>query len=162
MTGDRRSTGEARVELFERLADTRVGMLGVDGAGRMRPMTHFVDEEAGVIRFITSRTTELASEVGQGAMGHYCLVGDGFHAWISGTISPSDDAAKLDELWNPVAAAWFTGRDDPDILLLTMPMREAELWSSTDSTLHFGIEIARANLDRDREPDVGTHDKIRF
>jgi general stress protein 26 len=125
-------------------------------------MTHFLDEDAGVIRFVTSRKADLAAEVGQGAMGHYCLMTDEFYAWMSGTISPSEDATKLDELWNPVVAAWFTGRDDPDILLLSMPMREAELWSTTDSSLHFGIEIVRANLDPDREPHVGTHDKIRF
>jgi hypothetical protein len=43
-----------------------------------------------------------------------------------------------------------------------MPIREAEVWSSTDSTLQFGIEIARANLDPDKEPDLGAHDIIQF
>lgn len=162
MAAEQRNKGEVRSELFDRLADIRVGMLGIDGSGRMRPMTHFVDEDAGIIRFITSRSAELAAEVGQGATGHYCVVTDGFYALINGTVSPSEDAGALDDLWNPVAAAWFTGRDDPDILLLSMPMREAELWSSTDSTLHFGFEIARANLDPDHEPHVGTHDKIQF
>jgi general stress protein 26 len=68
----------------------------------------------------------------------------------------------VDQVWNPVVAAWFAGRDDPDILLLSMPMREAEVWSSTESRLHFGLEIVRANLDPSHEPDVGTHDVIRF
>jgi general stress protein 26 len=61
-----------------------------------------------------------------------------------------------------VAAAWFAGRDDPDLMLLSMPMREAEVWTSTDSTLHFGIEIVRASIDPDRMPDVGSHEVIRF
>ena len=47
-------------------------------------------------------------------------------------------------------------------MLLSMPMREAEVWTSTDSTLHFGIEIVRANIDPDRVPDVGAHEVIRF
>lgn len=157
-----RDQGEARAELFARLADTRAGMLGVDGTGRMRPMSHFADEDAGVVWFITSRTADLAAEVGQGATAHYCLVADHFYAVISGTVSPSEDDTKLDDLWGPVAAAWFKGREDPDILLLKMPMREAELWTSTESSLHFGLEIARANLDSDHAPDIGTHQKIRF
>jgi general stress protein 26 len=162
---DMRGSGGARAELFDRLAELRAGMLGVAGAGaRLRPMTHFADDETAVLHFLTSRESELAKEVGMGSVAHYCLVddADGYYAWLSGTLAPSEDAAKVDELWSPVAAAWFTGRDDPDILLLKMPLREAEVWTSTDSTLHFGVEIVRANLDATHEPDVGTHDVIRF
>lgn len=165
MPDTHRNADEARAELFGKLADVRAGMLGVGKSQeRMRPMTHFVDEEKAVLWFLTSRKADLSAEVGQGAVAHYCVVDDddGYYAWVKGTLTPSEDAAKLDDLWNPVAAAWFTGRDDPDLLLLTMPMREAEVWSSTDSTLQFGIEIARANVDPEREPDVGAHDVIRF
>ena len=165
MPDSHRDAQEARAELFEKLSDVRAGMLGAGKSHeRMRPMTHFVDEEKAVLWFITSRKADLAAEVGQGTVAHYCLVDDddGYYAWITGTLTPSEDRAMLDNLWTPVAAAWFSGRDDPDLLLLTMPMREAEVWSSTDSTLQFGIEIARANMDPDREPDVGAHDVIRF
>lgn len=157
-----RNPGEARDVLFARLAESRAGMLGVDGTGRMRPMSHFLDEKTGIVRFITSRLSDLAAEVGQGATCHYCLVSDGFYGLVSGTVTPSDDEAALDDVWGPVVAAWFRGREDPDILLLTMPIREAEVWTSTDSTLHFGLEIARANLDPDHAPEVGTHHRIRF
>jgi general stress protein 26 len=156
---------DARAELFERLGDLRAGMLGVGGShGHMRPMTHYLDQDGAAILFLTSRQTDLAREVGDGSAAHYCLVddGDGFYACITGTLSPSRNEARIDEIWNPVAAAWFTGRDDPDLLLLSMPMRKAEVWTSTDSTLHFGIEIVRANLDPDRVPDVGAHDVVRF
>jgi general stress protein 26 len=155
----------ARAGLFDRLAALRAGMLGVAGRdARMRPMTHFADAEKARLHFLTSRGSALATEVGQGSLAHYCLVdeGEGYYAWMSGTLSPSGDASTVDELWSPMAAAWFTGRDDPDILLLTMPLREAEIWTSTDSTLHFGFEIARANLDPGHEPDVGSHEVIRF
>lgn len=165
MPDTHRNVAEARDGLFARLADLRAGMLGLAGSeSRMRPMTHFADDGTAVLHFLTSRRSELAKEVGMGSVAHYCLVDDddGYYAWLSGTLSPSEDASRVDELWSPVAAAWFTGRDDPDILLLKMPLREAEIWSSTDSTLHFGFEIARANLDRDHEPDVGSHDLIRF
>jgi general stress protein 26 len=159
------NTDEAREELFDKLDDLRAGMLGVGGSHQhMRPMTHYVDEEHAAIHFLTSRQTELAREVGSGAMAHYCVVDDddGFYACISGTLAPGRNEAIIDEIWNPVAAAWFTGREDPDLLLLSMPMQEAEVWTSTDSTLHFGIEIARANIDRDHVPDVGSHEVIRF
>jgi general stress protein 26 len=151
--------------LLDKLEDVRAGMLGVEGArGHMRPMTHYVDEDAATIHFLTSRQSQLAREAGEGATAHYCVVDDddGFYACIMGTLSPNANEALIDQIWNPVAAAWFTGRDDPDLLLLSMPMREAEVWTSTDSTLHFGFEIARANFDPGRIPDVGNHDVVRF
>lgn len=163
MTDDaRKGDGAARAALSDRLKDIRAGMLGVDGAGHMRPMTHHLDEAAGELLFLTSRRSALAAEVGQGATGHYCLVAEGFYACITGTLSASGDAARVDDMWSAATAAWFTGRDDPDILLLSMPMREAEVWTSTDSTLHYGFEIARANLDPEYLPHVGTHEVIRF
>jgi general stress protein 26 len=165
MPATTRDQRDARAELFARLSDVRAGMLGVGKSqSRMRPMTHFLDDEKAVLHFLTSRKTDLAAEVGQGSVSHYCLAddADGYYAWITGTLTPNEDAARLDKIWNPVAGAWFSGRDDPDILLLSMPIREAEVWSSTDSTLQFGIEIARANLDPDKEPDLGAHDIIQF
>lgn len=156
---------DAREELFDKLDDLRAGMLGVGGSHQhMRPMTHYVDEEQAMVHFLTSRQTDLAREVGAGAMGHYCLVDDkdGYYACISGRLTPGRNEAVIDEIWNPIAAAWFTGRDDPDLLLLSMTMQEAEVWNATDSSLHFGIEIVRANLDPERVPDVATHDVIRF
>jgi general stress protein 26 len=157
-----RTDTEARAQLLDRLGQVRAGMLGIDGGGHMRPMSHHLDEAAGELLFLTSRRSALATEVGQGATGHYCLVTDGFYACIMGTLSSSGDASRVDDMWSPATAAWFTGRDDPDILLLTMPMREAEVWTSTDSSLHYGFEIARANLNPEYLPHVGTHDVIRF
>jgi general stress protein 26 len=160
-----RDADSVSAELFDKLSDLRAGMLGLEGThDHMRPMTHYVDDERAAIHFLTSRQTDLAREVGQGRVAHYCLVDndDGYYACIRGTLSPVENGARVDEIWNPIAAAWFTGRDDPDLLLLSMPMSEAEVWTSTDSTLHFGIEIARANIDPGRVPDVGSHDVIRF
>ncbi len=156
---------DARAALFDKLDDVRAGMLGVqDHPGHMRPMSHFADTDTAVLWFVTSRDTALASEIGQGGTAHHCVVDEkaGFYACISGPITPVEDKEKLDELWNIFAAAWFEGRDDPDLVLLKMPMAEAEIWRSTESSFHFGLEIARANIDPEKTPDVGSHEKIKF
>jgi len=165
MPDTHRSDKEVIGEFFGELSKLRAGMLGVmDRENRMRPMTHFVDEETRTLWFLTSRSADLSAEVGAGAVAHYCLMDDssGYYAWISGTLRPSENAGKIDEFWSATTAAWFTGRDDPDLLLLEMPLREAEVWSSTDSRVQFGIEIARANLDAEKQPDIGSHQTIRF
>jgi general stress protein 26 len=165
MPDTHRTETEPRTQLFDQLSHVRAGMLGVEGSGaHMRPMTHFADRDKAVLWFITSRQTDLAAEVGQGATAHYCLVGEdtGYFACLRGAIRQSDNSEMLDELWNAVAAAWFTGRDDPDLLLLEMSLRDGEVWSATDSRFQFGLEIARANLDRDAKPDIGAHTIVRF
>lgn len=157
---------EARETLFSILADVGAGMLGIDGSGQhMQPMTHFVDRDTGELWFITSKQTDLVRAVGMGATAHYTVTGDDHRAWssMSGTVTQSEDMAKLDEIWSAVAAAWFDqGRDDPDICLLHLPLREAALWTATGNPLVFGLEIARANMSEKYKPDMGDHVIIDF
>ena len=38
----------------------------------------------------------------------------------------------------------------------------AEIWASSTSTLKFGFEIIRANLDPAHQPDIGVKATVRF
>lgn len=165
MPDTHRSDSDAKGQLFDALSRVTAGMLGVEGSGaHMRPMTHFADRDTGTLWFVTSRDTDLARNIGQGATAHHCIIDEGerFYACLRGAIRPSSDAAKLDDLWSPMVAAWFTGRDDPDLLLVEMALQSAEVWTSTDSSMQFGMEIVRANIKSDAKPDIGEHMEITF
>ncbi|SLN53416.1 General stress protein 26 [Aquimixticola soesokkakensis] len=153
-------------ELFEQMDDTRAGMLGVMGSGQhMQPMTHFVDRGARKVYFITSKDTDLVKAVGEGDVAHYCVTStkQDFYACLKGSLRISKDAAKLDELWSSVVAAWFDGgKQDPDVCLLELDLIDAALWASTRNPLVFGLEIARANRDETHTPDVGEHLVVKF
>lgn len=155
-----------RTQLFDRLDDARAGMLGVQRSSRhMQPMSHFVDRDNEALWFITARDTDLVGEIGQGAIAHFCLMDkhEDYHACMSGPISQSQDAGKLDELWNTFVAAWFEGgRDDSDVVLLKMPLTEAAIWSSTGNPLVLGMEMARAAVQSGHKPNVGTHIVVNF
>lgn len=152
--------------VWEQLDDVRAGMLGVSGSGQhMQPMTHFIDRAAGKIWFITSDETDLAEALSPSGTAHYCLVSKSqdFYACLKGTLSKTDDEAKLDELWASVAAAWFDeGKRDPHVCLLEFDLEEAALWASTGNPLVFGLEIARANMTAEHKPDLGEHTVITF
>lgn len=154
-----------RDALIEAFGDTKFGMLGIVGAhDHMQPMTHYFDAETMTLRFITASDTELVGEIGQGATARFTLTTrDGtFYACIHGPIRQSEDREALDAIWSPAAAAWFEGgRDDPKITLLEMPIREAAIWTVTDSSLKFGVEMLRANVAHDT-PDVGRHGILRL
>ncbi len=155
-----------REQLFDRLDDVRAGMLGVQGSSsHMQPMSHFVDREKETLWFITARDTDLVDEIGQGGTAHFCVMdkGQDYYACLSGKITQSQDEAKLDELWNTFVAAWFEGgREDSNVVLLEMPLKEAAIWSSTGSRLVLGMEMARAAMQSDHKPDVGTHTVVNF
>ncbi len=157
---------DARSTLFEQLDESRVGMLGVvDSDQHMQPMTHYTDPDTGQLWFITSTDTDLVRAVGLGARAHHCVMSPdgGFYACLSGTLEQSEDREKLDEIWSAVASAWFDeGREDPEVTLLRFALQEAAVWASTDSSVVFGLEVARANLETDHKPDVGEHMIIRI
>lgn len=156
---------DARERLFDELERCRAGMLGIQCENaRFRPMSHFTDRSKAVLHFLTSRKSDVAAEIGLGDQAFFCLMDEpnGFYASLAGSIRQSEDKAKVDELWSPTTAAWFSGRDDPDLVLLEFTLREAEIWTSTDSSVQFGFEIARANLSTEARPDVGSRRAIRF
>lgn len=165
MADTTRTAQDPAGQFFDELARLRAGLLGADRAGAsLRPMTHFADREAATIWFLTSRKTDLAEEIGEGAASRFCVMDEekGIYAVATGMLKPSDDEKKLDELWGPVTGAWFKGRDDPDLMLLRFALHDAELWTSTDSSVQFGLEIARANMDSRHAPDIGAHTQVTF
>ena len=80
------------------------------------------------------------------------------HGWlsISGRGSVSQDQAKIDELWNTGAEAWFEGgRQDPAVALLRVQADTAEYWTSKAPMIVTLAKYAKAAVTGGR-PDVGT------
>lgn len=149
-------------EFWDRLDDTRAGMLATDG-GRAVPMSHYVDRDANALWFITANGTELAQVAQSGAAAEFTVssANESLYARIDGAVQAVTDPAKLDELWSAVAAAWFEdGRKDDDIQLVRMDLAEAEVWV-TGGSLSFLYEIAKANVSKEK-PDMGEHGVIVF
>lgn len=155
-------SAELKNEFWDRLADTRAGMLATDG-GRAIPMSHYVDRDANALWFITAKGTDLAQTAQSGAAAEYLISSsnESLYARIDGAVQAVTDPAKLDELWSAVAAAWFEdGRKDEDIQLVRMDLKEAEVWA-TGGSLSFLYEIAKANVTKEK-PDAGHHGTLRF
>lgn len=161
------TTEDAIGQLWAQLANARVVMLSVPESGQHpQPMTHFADRESKAIWFITSSETDLAEAVGAGARGQLTLATpkQDYQASVRGDLSFVQDAAKLDELWNPFAAAWFEeGRDDPNVRLLRFTPDEAAVWASEANAILVGLRLMRANLAAgETPPEVGVHHVFHF
>ena len=151
-------------QFWSRLDDINSGMLGVTQDSRLVPMSHYTDRKVGVLWFITAKDTDLARSVASGPQDAMHVVSDGgqgLYARIHGTLSLSDNRAKLDEIWNAVASSWFEdGKQDPDVQLLRLDLTEAEVWA-TGGSMAFLYQIAKSKITGDK-PDMGDHYSLTF
>lgn len=150
---------------WNRLEDVNAGMLGLAGDRRPVPMSHYADEDEKALWFITADGTDLVKAASTGPKDADYLIasgGSGLYARLSGTLSLSTDQAKLDEIWNAVASAWFEdGKRDPDLRLLKFAIDDAEVWATKKSGVAFLYQVAKANLTGSK-PDIGEHYSLSF
>lgn len=155
-----------RAAVFEVLSEVRAGMLGLTGSGTgFQPMTHFPNEDAGSIWFISSTETDLVQSLGMGEDADYVVISEDHdvHVSLQGKLYHLQDARKLDELWSPMVSAWFEGgKSDPRIALLRFDPEKADIWASSASMLKVGFEMIRANLDPAHVPDLGVRATVKF
>ncbi|MEO7503903.1 MAG: pyridoxamine 5'-phosphate oxidase family protein [Sphingomicrobium sp.] len=136
-----------RAKLWKGFEDDRTVMLGLKGVedDRTRPMTAQVDkgedgkDEAGKIYFFGSKSDGIGQALSSSsrAVATFASKGHDLFAHIHGTLSPSDDRAVIERLWNPIIASWYKdGKDDPDLQLIRFDTDKADVWeASAFSTL---------------------------
>ncbi|MDX2264318.1 MAG: pyridoxamine 5'-phosphate oxidase family protein [Hyphomicrobiales bacterium] len=151
-------------QFWDELERVQAGLLGLtDMRDHLQPMAPQPDRRTNSIWFFTRTSSDLFKQVGAGAKAMFCLVGrdHDYHACVMGQLRENRMDAKIDEYWSPVVAAWYDGRNDPEMTLLEMQLENGKIWASTGNSLVFGWEIAKANL-TDGEPDVGVVKTVVF
>lgn len=151
----------SKERFWDGMEDVRAAMLAV-GEARHVPMSPYSDQKSGALWFITANGTDIVEALSAGAAPASLIVtGNGeFHARIEGQAELSQDRAKLESLWGPVADAWFDGIDDPDVRLVRLRPTRAECWTSAGA-IGFVIQIAKAKLTGE-QPDIGDHFDLTF
>lgn len=152
-------------QLFEQLDHVRAGMLGLEGShSHMQPMAQMKDKDgAARLWFFTSRSGDLFRELSDGAHAHFCIIGkhQDYHACLMGALNENREPGKVDEYWNDMTAAWFKGKNDPDLALLEFDLMDAAIWASTKNPIKLAWEIQTAK-NSPKEPDVGARAHVDF
>ena len=130
-----------REKFWDSVKADRTVMLGLKGVedDRTRPMTAMIDEGAdgddrGTIYFFGSKTDGIGQDLQHStrAVAAFSSKGHDVFAHIHGTLSPSDDRAVIDRLWNPIIASWYKdGQDDPDLQLIRFDATKADVWEAS-------------------------------
>lgn len=130
---------DIRRKFWKALKSDRTMFLGLGNGeedGHARPMTAQTEEdEGGPIWFFTATDNALYARIAPGsrAMAHFVSKGHDVWATVHGTLSVSRDRATIDRLWNPFVAAWYDGKDDPNIGLIRLDPESAEIWVDASS-----------------------------
>ncbi len=157
---------EQMEKVRDMVQDIRIAMMTtVNEQGNLisRPMAALQFDEDGNVWFFTKRTSPKVDQVEsneQQVNVSFASVSDADYVSISGTANEVNDRAKIDELWNPQAKAWFPkGKDDPELTLLKVHTNMAEYWDSNDSTMVRLFQQANAVL-TGSTPNMGENEKI--
>jgi general stress protein 26 len=106
-------------------------------------------DEGHTLYFFISQSSELFTNVKTDGNVNVAFADPGKDSYVSlsGQASISSDRAKLEELFTPMAKAWFKGGvDDPDLALLTVNIHHAEYWDMKESQMKQLFKMAKAAI----------------
>ena len=152
------ATQDELTQLGTLIGKARIGIIttvNLDGALVSRPMAVKEREFDGDLWFFTEDPSHKTDEVRANPQVNVAL--DSGKGWVSlaGEAEVVKDAAKIDELWDTGAEAWFTdGRNDPKVALLKVTAHTAEYWATDDPKPLVLLKYAKAAVTGGR-PNVG-------
>ena len=155
-------------KLFDLIKETRFGMFvhrHHDGLLHSHPLTtqNKAIDEGATLYFFVPKDGEIARNIAadNAVNVSYANPDKDSYVSISGRASLLEDQAKKEELFNPMAKAWFpNGPTDPNTGLLAVHIEEAEYWDVDDSKMVQLLKMAKAALTGETPKNLGEHKKL--
>jgi general stress protein 26 len=130
---------------------------------RARPLEPRPDREGGLIWFVTDIRSGKEHEIE--AEHDVCLAfidqSDKAYLSITARAEVLRDHAKAAEIWRKTDNMWWHGPDDPNVCVLRVKPRIAELWDGPASKAVVAYEFAKARLTGEK-PNLGENRKVTF
>lgn len=164
------STATDHKKLWELIKDIKFGMFThrhANGMMHSQPLTtqNKAMDEGNKLYFFVSRTSDVASQVLQddNVNVSYTNPGDDRYVSVSGNALIVEDLGKKEELWSPMAKAWFPGGPtDPDVALLEVRISHAEYWDVKESKMVQVAKMVAAAITGNPPSDMGEHKALRM
>lgn len=138
---------EIATKFWKALRSDRTIMLGLLDVedGHAQPMTAILDGDVdgGPIWIFSAKKVDLVAALGRGAdaVAHFAAKDHSLFASIHGRLTPDNDRAVIDRLWNRFVAAWYEhGKSDPELQLLRFDPGRAQIWLNENSVFA-GIQL---------------------
>ena len=126
--------GIGQAEVVEMMRGDRFCMLtsvGDEGRLQSHPMTPQEITEDGDVWFFIDVTSHHADNIRSEKRVNLAFADGSTWLSVAGHGEVLQDRAKVEELWNPMVAAWFPdGKDSPQVGLLHVCTDTAQYWDS--------------------------------
>ena len=154
--------------LWDLIKDIRFGMLAHRTSGGMlhaHPLTtqnKALDEQSELYFFIPKQG-ELYERLQTDGNVNVAYADPGADSYVSlsGQARFSEDQAKKEALWSPMAKAWFPdGPTDPNLALLVIKLQHAEYWDVEESKMVQLFKMAKAAITGEPPRQLGEHKEL--
>lgn len=162
---------EAEEKLIELLRSFDNAMLVSGGVEpHARPMSIAETSPDGTLWFLTGKDTQKVFEIAENTDAMAVMQSATRYISVTGRARVVDDRARIHKLWKEPMRVWFTGKDDPNIVLIALEPREAEYWDNKGfQGVRLALRFAKAYVTGDKREaaagerdDVSTHAKVQL
>jgi len=132
-----------------------------DGNLHARPLAVQDKTFHGTLRFLVQDGSEKVEDIARDPHVNVSIESQGGYLSIAGIATVTQDDSVVDELWSPFAEAWFPeGRQDPSIRLLTVEGVSVEYWTQDTGPVGSLVQMFKAALGKQSQPDTGDHGTV--
>jgi len=127
-----------------------------------RPMSTAQVDDDGNLWFLSAVDSSKNEEIDYDPQVQlfYVNTSDSEYMTVFGKASVSKDQDKINEVWTPIAKAWFTeGKDDPRVTLIKVTPEEAYYWDTKTNKMVSMIKIL-ASAVTGKASDDGVEGKL--
>lgn len=119
-----------------------------DGTWRSRPLS-LAEQDGSRLSFLVSSEADWVAALEDGgspATATFSDPGKNTYVALQGSARAVDDRARVHALWNPGAAAYFHGKDDPVVRVLDVEVHYGEHWDGPSGRVGQLVTVASAAL----------------
>lgn len=159
--GDMTDTPRTLQDVLDGLRFAMVATADDAGTWKSRPLA-LAGQEGGTLSFLVSVDADWVAALEHGGSPTTVTFSDpGKNTFVAvqGSARAVQDRARTAELWNPGAAAYFEGKDDPQVRVLDVAVQYGEYWDGPYGRIGSLIQVASAALGRDNR-DAGSQGDI--
>ena len=166
--GDKINLGnkEAIAKIKELAEGARIGMFCTDLSNQpfsTRPMAIQEVDEQGNLWFISSADSNKNFEIkaDEKVQLLFSKTADSHYLSVFGSAYIYKDQSKIEEIWSPMAKAWFKdGKDDPKVTVIRVSPEESYYWDTQNGRMISLLKIAVAAV-TGKEMDGGVEGKLK-
>ncbi len=127
---------------------------------RARPLT-VLEQQDAVLRFLVSTDAEWVQQLGDpvGSIQiSFASPEENTYVALQGHASLDTSREAVERLWNPAAAAFFDGPDDPSAAVLEATIHDGEWWDGPSSKVGMALSFVKKALTGDEPGGHGSVD----